>query len=92
MGILLQLVFLLLLGTASFYIYRNVKRIRRNILLGKPENRADQPMLRLKTMALVALGQKKMFKKPIPAILHLDRKSTRLNSSHSTLSRMPSSA
>ena len=71
MGILLQLVFLLLLGTASFYIFRNVKRIRRNILLGKPENRADQPMLRLKTMALVALGQKKMFKKPIPAVLHL---------------------
>ncbi len=71
MGILLQLVFLLLLGTASFYIYKNVKRIRRNILLGKPENRADQPLLRLKTMALVALGQKKMFKKPIPAVLHL---------------------
>ena len=29
---------------------------------------------------------------PLPAGLGIDRKSTRLNSSHSTLSRMPSSA
>ena len=71
MGILLQIIFITLLGTASFFIYKSLKRIRRNILLGKADIRGDQPMLRLKTMALVALGQKKMFKKPIPAILHL---------------------
>lgn len=46
-------------------------RIYRNIKLGKAENRKDKPFERLKTMLLVAFGQKKMFKKPVPALLHL---------------------
>ena len=29
---------------------------------------------------------------PVEQIIHLDRKSTRMNSSHTTVSRMPSSA
>ncbi len=49
----------------------NLFRIRKNILLGRSINRSDKPLTRLKTMALVALGQKKMFTRPIAAILHL---------------------
>jgi heterodisulfide reductase subunit C len=38
--------------------------------LGRDEDRTDNKLQRLKNMALMALGQKKMFKKPLPAILH----------------------
>jgi heterodisulfide reductase subunit C len=39
--------------------------------LGKASGRTDNKSERWKTMLLVALGQKKMFKRIIPAILHL---------------------
>ena len=39
--------------------------------MGRSINRSDKPLTRLKTMALVALGQKKMFTRPIAAFLHL---------------------
>ncbi len=60
---------LLLLGIGAFAM--NVGRIRANILLGRDVDRTDNKSERFKTMALVALGQKKMFKRPIPAVLHL---------------------
>jgi len=66
-----QVIFLALFMVASYFIFRSIRRISRNILLGKRENRNDKPGKRLKRMMLVALGQKKMFKKPIPALLHL---------------------
>ena len=48
----------------------NANKIRQNILLGKDIDRTDNKSQRWKTMFLVAFGQKKMFKKPIPALLH----------------------
>ena len=45
--------------------------IASNILLGKNISITDNKAERLKTMILVALGQKKMFTRPIPALLHL---------------------
>jgi heterodisulfide reductase subunit C len=66
-----QIIFLILLGITSYFIYKSITRIRRNILLGKPENRNDRPAERIKRMLLVAFGQKKMFKNPLPAFLHL---------------------
>ena len=39
--------------------------------MGRTINRSDKPLTRLKTMVLVALGQKKMFTRPIAAFLHL---------------------
>ena len=66
-----QVIFILIFATASYLIAKRVGKIRRNILLGKDTNRGDRPADRLKMMALVALGQKKMFKRPIPAILHI---------------------
>ena len=48
----------------------NANKIRQNILLGKDVDRTDNKSQRWKTMFLVAFGQKKMVKKPIPALLH----------------------
>ncbi|HEY0030173.1 MAG TPA: (Fe-S)-binding protein [Bacteroidia bacterium] len=61
---------LLFLGGTVFFAI-NARKVRRNILLGKDTDRTDQVGKRFKIMTLVALGQKKMFSKPIPAILHL---------------------
>ena len=54
----------------GFFAY-NVRKVRFNILLGRAIDRTDNSSERWKTMALVALGQKKMFTRPIPALLHL---------------------
>lgn len=49
----------------------NISKVRSNILLGRDIDRTDNKGERWKTMLLVALGQKKMFSRPIPALLHL---------------------
>lgn len=66
-----SIIFALLLMGASVFFAINVKKIRRNILLGKDIPITDNKGQRLKTMILVAMGQQKMFSRPIPAILHL---------------------
>ncbi|WP_268034408.1 4Fe-4S dicluster domain-containing protein [Algoriphagus sp. PAP.12] len=71
MSFLPQIVFLIIFGAAGYILAKRVKFLKRNILLGKAETRNDQSENRWKTMLLVAFGQKKMFKKFIPAILHL---------------------
>ncbi|MBL7768195.1 MAG: (Fe-S)-binding protein [Flavipsychrobacter sp.] len=70
MHYLQQLAFVLLLLAAVWFFSRQVKFIRRNILLGKDENFSDHPDLRWKNVLLLAFGQKKMFKNPLVAILH----------------------
>lgn len=69
--ILAQILFLALLAVTVWQATKRVRFIARNINLGKPEDRSDRPAERLKTMALIALGQKKMFDRPIAALLHL---------------------
>jgi heterodisulfide reductase subunit C len=71
MKYLAQVIFILLFSIAAYLITQSIRRIRRNILLGKDTKRNDRPLERLKTMGLIALGQKKMFHRPIPAILHM---------------------
>jgi len=71
MSILPQLAFVLILGVAGFILSKRIQFLRRNILLGKAETRNDQPENRWKAMLLVALGQQKMFKRLVPAFLHL---------------------
>ncbi|MCH7402612.1 4Fe-4S dicluster domain-containing protein [Belliella kenyensis] len=71
MSILPQIVFLIIFAIAGYFLYKRVAYLKRNILLGKSESRNDQPEARWKTMLLVALGQQKMFKRLIPAILHI---------------------
>jgi heterodisulfide reductase subunit C len=66
-----SIIFIILFVAGSVFFVKNVLKIRRNILLGKETDRKDNPSERWKTMLLVAFGQKKMFTRPIPAILHL---------------------
>jgi len=66
-----NIIFTLLFIAGSGLFFVNAKKIRRNILLGKDIDRSDRKSDRWKIMTLVALGQKKMFSRPIPALLHL---------------------
>lgn len=66
-----QLVFILVLVAAVYAISKRASRIRKNIQLGKDIEIKDRPLHRLHNLVLVAFGQKKMFKRPVPAILHL---------------------
>src|SRR5690554_2524327 len=66
-----QLIFAVLLSITGFFVFISLRRIRKNILLGRPLDRSDHPLKRITTMTLIAFGQKKMFKRPLPAILHL---------------------
>lgn len=70
MAIALQILFVFLFATAVFLFAKKVKTIKRNIDLGKDKTINDQPAERWKNVLLLAFGQKKMFKRPIPAILH----------------------
>lgn len=70
MAIVQQILFIILLLAAGFIFYKKAKSIYRNIKLGKPENLNDQPNVRFKNMMILAFGQKKMFKRITPALLH----------------------
>src|SRR6201986_1339050 len=65
-----QIAFIIILATAIYLFAKNAGKIRRNILLGKDVDRSDQPAQRWKVMAKVALGQTKMVKRPVAAIMH----------------------
>ncbi len=64
-------IFALLLTAGTGFFVFNAMKIRSNILLGRDLDRSDRSSERWKTMILVALGQKKMFSRPLPALLHL---------------------
>ncbi len=59
---------LLIIGIGFFV--KNIKKIARNIHLGKTVNRFDQKPERWKTMLQVAFGQSKMVTRPVAGILH----------------------
>jgi ferredoxin len=65
-----QGLFILTLLIFGFLIRKRVIRIRDNIRLGKDSGKTNQISERLKNVLLVAFGQKKMFKRIIPAVLH----------------------
>ena len=66
-----QLLFIVLLVVGFGFFSLNISKIRKNISLGKPLDRSDNKAQRIKTTLLVALGQKKMFQRIVPALLHL---------------------
>ena len=71
MHIALQILFIFLLGSAGWLFAKNILQIRRNILLGRNEDLSDNKPLRWKNLFLLALGQKKMFRNPLVAVMHL---------------------
>jgi heterodisulfide reductase subunit C len=60
---------ILLIGIGFFA--KNVKKLQRNINLGRDVNRSDNSSERWKNMAMIALGQSKMVKRPIAGFLHI---------------------
>ncbi len=71
MQIVSQVAFIVLVALSVFLFYRKAKEIRSNILLGRDEDISDEPGKRWKNVFLLALGQKKMFRNPLVAVLHL---------------------
>jgi len=65
------IIFSILFSVAFYFFTKNILQVRSNILLGQKKDIKDNSSQRWKTMLLVALGQKKMFTRPIPALLHL---------------------
>jgi len=65
-----QIIFLVITLAAIVLFTYNSRKIIRNIRLGRPVDRSDQPQKRLMTMLRVAFGQSKMVVRPIPAFLH----------------------
>lgn len=66
-NIIFAIVFII--GVAFFI--RNIKKIVRNIKLGKDIDRSDNASARWKNMSMIALGQSKMVKRPIAGALHI---------------------
>ncbi len=66
-----QLFFAIVTILAFSYAYRQFMKVRRNILLGKDEKIGGNEGQRWRNVMLIAFGQKKMFKRWIPATFHL---------------------
>jgi len=66
-----NLIFALLLVAGVYFFINNIKKIVRNIKLGKSVDRSDNTSQRWSNMAKIALGQSKMVKRPVSGILHV---------------------
>tara|TARA_B100000902_G_scaffold86356_2_gene90529 strand:+ start:5392 stop:6690 length:1299 start_codon:yes stop_codon:yes gene_type:complete len=72
MNFISQILFLILLISSGYIISRRINFIKRNILLGKKKYDSNtDKKTRIKNLILIAFGQSKMFKRVIPAFLHL---------------------
>ena len=70
MAYLQQVVFALVLASAIWLFWKKARDIARNIRLGRDEDFSDHTGERWRNVLLLAFGQKKMFRKPIVAVLH----------------------
>ncbi len=70
MGLFQQVLFAICFFAAALLFARKLRSIRRNILLGRDESFSDRSRERWNNVLLLALGQKKMFRKPLVALLH----------------------
>lgn len=70
MAVVQQILFFITLVVAFFFIWKRVARIKSNIQLGKQTPLTGETSQRWRNVLLIAFGQKKMFKKIIPAFLH----------------------
>jgi heterodisulfide reductase subunit C len=66
-----NIIFVLLLTAGVGYFASNIKKIIRNIKLGKKVDRSDRKGERFAQMARIALGQSKMVRRPIAGFLHV---------------------
>ncbi|WP_272023521.1 4Fe-4S dicluster domain-containing protein [Olleya namhaensis] len=66
-----NIIFAIILAAGIGYFANNVRKLVRNINLGKDLDVSDNKPQRWKNMAYIALGQSKMVKRPIAGILHI---------------------
>ena len=71
MSYLDNILFAIVLIIGFGYFFNNIKKIIRNINLGIDVDRKDNASSRWKNMAMIALGQSKMVKRPIAGALHI---------------------
>ena len=71
MSYLDTILFAIILVLGFGFFIGNSRKIIRNIKLGQDINRSDNPASRWKNMAMIALGQSKMVKRPVAGILHI---------------------
>lgn len=71
MAYLDNIFFLIILCIGGGYFAMNVRKLIRNIKLGHDIDRNDNPSARWGNMALIALGQSKMVRRPVAGILHI---------------------
>ena len=66
-----NIIFAIILFAGIGFFARNVKKLSRNIKLGKEVDTSDNKSQRWNNMFRIALGQTKMVVRPIPGILHI---------------------
>lgn len=66
-----NIIFVIILIAGAGYFAKNVRKLIRNIKLGKDVDRTDNKKERFNNMARIALGQSKMVRRPIAGILHI---------------------
>ncbi|MFV9484565.1 (Fe-S)-binding protein [Christiangramia sp. OXR-203] len=71
MQIVSQILFVIALLVGVGFFARNIKRLIRNIKLGREIDRTDNGGERFAKMARIALGQSKMVKRPVSGFLHI---------------------
>lgn len=71
MNFLPNVIFAIILFIGIGFFIRNIRKLKRNIYLGKDANISGDPKTRWKNMARIALGQSKMVSRPISGILHI---------------------
>jgi len=71
MSILPNIIFAVILALGIGFFVRNIRKLKRNIELGRDSHRNDRSSERWQNMIRVALGQSKMVSRPIAGILHV---------------------
>ena len=71
MDYLPNIFFIILLVAGIGFFVMNVRKLSRNIKLGKEVDRNDNRSERWKNMAMIAIGQSKMVKRPLSGFLHI---------------------
>ena len=71
MDYLPNILFTILLGIGIGFFAKNVKKLIRNIKLGHAVDVSDNKSQRWKNMAMIALGQSKMVRRPVSGFLHI---------------------
>ena len=66
-----NILFVIALAAGVGFFVLNIKKLIRNIKLGRDEDRSDKKPQRFKNMAKIALGQYKMVVRPVSGIIHI---------------------